>query len=96
MACSFPKLPDRPPKRGRTLDVFSFVGHQKETFGRYHDAHVEKAVNVVRSFSPFVVSTALAENLGARYKASTTANGRMLLVLRDHQQHKKTVQARII
>lgn len=89
MDSSFPKLPDRPHKRGRTEDVFRFVGHQTDTFPRYHVVHSEKAGKTVRMISPFLVSKTLSDTIGAGYKASRMANGDLLLELRDQMQHQK-------
>lgn len=89
MASSFPPLPDRPQKRGRTDEVFQFFGHQRVSFPRFHVIHADTPGKPVRTLSPFLVSKSLTEIFGPGYKVSRMASGDLLLELRDQKQYER-------
>lgn len=88
MASSFPQLSDFPQKWRRTVDVFKFLGPQRENFLHYHVIHSERPEKTVRVISPFLVSKCMTEAVGLGYKATKLASNNLLLELRDKKQYE--------
>ncbi|XP_077505532.1 uncharacterized protein LOC144115177, partial [Amblyomma americanum] len=68
-------------ERGRTDVTSQFFDKKKTIFPKYHIVHSARKEKPARLISPFIVSKALTDSLGPKYKVTKLASGDLLLEL---------------
>ncbi|KAM7309799.1 uncharacterized protein ISCGN_006784 [Ixodes scapularis] len=92
------KQPDRPPKRGRTeaLSTFLKQDNSEDHFTRFFVLHSDDTSKPLSKLSPFLVAKTLQNTLGAKYEAKKLFSGDLLVEIHERYQATALLNLKMI